>query len=121
MKKLFHIIALLSVSLVFCQNDASLAENYFRQGEYKKASQMFRSLQKENPFNTRYLKRLIACLQETDEYPEAEKILKQKLLENPTQKYLHVEIGFNYDRQQKNKLAKEEYSLANLVNTINVN
>tara|TARA_B110000003_G_scaffold2694_1_gene2869 strand:+ start:8134 stop:9909 length:1776 start_codon:yes stop_codon:yes gene_type:complete len=112
MKKLFHIIALLSVSLVFCQNDASLAENYFRQGEYKKASQMFRSLQKENPFNTRYLKRLIACLQETDEYPEAEKILKQKLLENPTQKYLHVEIGFNYDRQQKNKLAKEEYSLA---------
>ena len=112
MKKNLIVIAFLFVRLVFCQTNSSLAENYFYQGDYKRAATLFETLQKNNPYNTRYLKRLITCYQEMSNHREAEKILKRILAENPSQKYLHVEIGFNFDRQQKKELAKKEYLLA---------
>ena len=112
MKNIFLIIALFSVSFVFCQNSSSLAESYFREGEYEKASQIYESLEKNNPFNTRYLKRLITCYQETSNYEKAADLLQKKLLNNPSQQYLRIEIGYNFDRQQKTALAKKEYDFA---------
>ena len=112
MKNIFLIIALFSVSFVFCQNSSSLAESYFREGEYEKASQIYESLEKNNPFNTRYLKRLITCYQETSNYEKAADLLQKKLLNNPSQHYLRIEIGYNFDRQQKTALAKKEYDIA---------
>ena len=112
MKNIFLIIALFSVSFVFCQNSSSLAESYFREGEYEKASQIYESLEKNNPFNTRYLKRLITCYQETGNYEKAADLLQKKLLNNPSQHYLRIEIGYNFDRQQKTALAKKEYDFA---------
>ena len=98
--------------LAYSQNNSSLAENYFREGEYEKASQLFETLEKNNPFNTRYLKRLITCYQETNNYKKAENHLREKLLKNPSQQYLRIEIGYNFDRQKKSILAKEEYDFA---------
>ena len=112
MKNIFLIIALFSVSFVFCQNSSSLAESYFREGEYEKATQIYESLEKNNPFNTRYLKRLITCYQETSNYEKAADLLQKKLLNNPSQHYLRIEIGYNFDRQQKTALAKKEYDFA---------
>ena len=112
MKNIFLIIALFSVSFVLCQNSSSLAESYFREGEYEKASQIYESLEKNNPFNTRYLKRLITCYQETSNYEKAADLLQKKLLNNPSQQYLRIEIGYNFDRQQKTALAKKEYDFA---------
>ena len=112
MKKKILIIALFYSCFAFSQGNFSLAENYFRQGEYKKASQIYESLLKKSPFNTTYLKRLVTCFQETNEYLKAENLLKEKILVNPAQKYLHVEIGYNFDRQQKKELATKEYLLA---------
>ena len=98
--------------LAHSQNNSSLAENYFREGEYEKASQLFESLEKNNPFNSRYLKRLITCYQETNNYNKAAEHLQKKLLKNPTEHYLRIEIGYNFDRQKKSILAKKEYDLA---------
>ena len=112
MKKIILIIALFYSCFAFSQGNFSLAENYFRQGEYKKASQIYKSLLKKSPFNTTYLKRLVTCFQETNEYLKAENLLKEKMLVNPAQKYLHVEIGYNFDRQQEKELAEKEYLLA---------
>ena len=112
MKNIFLIIALFSVSFVLCQNSSSLAESYFREGAYEKASQIYESLEKNNPFNTRYLKRLITCYQETSNYEKAANLLQKKLLNNPSQHYLRIEIGYNFDRQQKTALAKKEYDFA---------
>ncbi len=109
MKNLFLITFFIYSGFLISQNNAELAESYFRQGDYEKASQLYESLEKENPFNTRYLKRLITCFQETNEFKKAEEILKEKLLKNPNQFYLHVEIGYNFDRQQKKESAKKEY------------
>ncbi|MEQ6124412.1 tetratricopeptide repeat protein [Pseudotenacibaculum sp. MALMAid0570] len=119
MKQFFFIIALFLAGLSYSQNNFMLGEDYFRQGEYKKAAQIYESLLKKNPFNTTYLKRLATCFQETDQYQKAENLLRSTLERNPAQKYLHVEIGYNYERQQKLELAKKEYDIA--LNAINTN
>mgnify|MGYP000244467090 FL=1 len=112
MKHLFLTLTFFVSYLAYSQNNSSLAENYFREGEYKKASQLFETLEKNNPFNTRYLKRLITCYQETSNYEKAENLLQKKLLNYPSQHYLRIEIGYNFDRQQKTALAKKEYDIA---------
>ena len=89
-----------------------MAESYFREGAYEKASQLFEALEKNNPFNTRYLKRLITCYQETNNYNRAAEHLQKKLLDNPSQQYLRIEIGYNFERQKKSILAKKEYDSA---------
>ena len=83
MKNTLLIIALFSVSFVLCQNNLSLAENYFREGEYEKATQLYESLEKNNPYNTRYLKRLITCYQETNNYEKAAELLQKKAGQKP--------------------------------------
>ncbi len=112
MKHLFLTFTFFLSYLAYSQNNSSLAENYFREGEYEKASQLFESLEKSNPFNSIYLKRLITCYQETNNYKKATELLQKKLLKNPTEHYLRIEIGYNFDRQKKSILAKREYDLA---------
>lgn len=112
MKRIFIIITLCCASFAYGQNNFMLAEDYFRQGEYEKASQIYESLLKKNPFNTNYLKRLITCFQETDQYQKADSFLRKTLVTNPVQKYIHVEIGYNYERQQLLDSAKIEYKKA---------
>jgi len=109
MKKKAVLIAILSAHVVFCQTNATMSERYFSQGDYKSATALFEVLQKSHPYNTQYLKRLVTCYQEMGNHHKAEKILKKTLLDNPSQKYLHVEIGYNLDRQQKKELAKKAY------------
>ena len=112
MKNFLFTIVFFYSTIAPCQNNAALADRYFHQGDYEKASQLYESLEKNNPFNTRYLKRLITCFQETGNYKKAEEFLYKKLLNNPNQLFLHVEIGYNFDRQQKKEAAKNEYLVA---------
>lgn len=94
------------------ENSYFLAETYYRQGEYEKATQIFKELYNKSPFNTTYLRRLISCYQETNQFLVAEKLLKDKLMRNPNQTYLHVHLGYNYERQKLNELAKVNYDKA---------
>ncbi|MBL4604295.1 MAG: tetratricopeptide repeat protein [Flavobacteriaceae bacterium] len=112
MKRFFLVFFLFISSVSYAQNNFLIAENYFRQGEYKKASQLYETLLKKNPFNSTYLKRFVTCLQETDDYKKAHAVLEKTLKTNPSQKYLYVEIGYNYERQQKTDLAINEYQKA---------
>ena len=112
MKNILLIITLFSFSFISSQNNLNLAENYFREGEYEKATQLYESLEKNNPYNTRYLKRLITCYQETNNYEKAAELLQKKLVKNPSQHYLRIEIGYNFDQQKKPALAKKEYDFA---------
>ncbi len=112
MKKFLLIISLFYFGTTFGQNNAALADRYFQQGAYEKATQLYEILQKNNPYNTKYLKRLITCFQEVNNYEKAENFLENKLLDNPDLLFLYVEIGYNFDRQQKKELAKKAYSAA---------
>lgn len=106
------LILLFISSLSFAQNDFYLAENYFREGEYEKATQIYKKLVDKNKYNTIYLKRLITCYQETEKFDLVEQILTKRLEQNPTLFYLNIEIGYNYERQQKTVLAIPYYEKA---------
>ncbi|MGY0426459.1 MAG: tetratricopeptide repeat protein, partial [Polaribacter sp.] len=116
MNKLFLLIFLTSSSFSIAQNSPQnnylLAENYYREGAYEKATQVFKKLYDKSPFNTTYLGRLISCYQETNQFLEAENLLKTRIKANASQIYLYVYLGYNYDRQQEKEQAKINYDLA---------
>jgi len=89
-----------------------LAERYYRDGEYEKATQLFKGLFEKNPFNTTYLKRLIRSYQETSQFETVEKLLKERLIKNPKHSYLNVELGYNYEKQQQKETAIIYYDKA---------
>jgi tetratricopeptide (TPR) repeat protein len=112
MKNWIFILFLLISQVNFGQNEYALAERYYRDGEYKKAVELFKVLFNKNPYNTTYLKRLTSSYQESSQFDTAEKLLKSRLLANPNHTYLFVEIGYNYDRQHQKETAKIYYDKA---------
>lgn len=112
MKKILFILFLVTSQAVSAQNDFLIAENYYREGSYNKAAQLYEKLFHKNPFNTTYLKRLLTCYQETNQFIVAEKLLKSQINKNPTKAYINVELGYNYEKQQKDSIAKIYYDKA---------
>ncbi len=120
MKRIFLLIFLAISTLAVSQNKVQtnaknnylLAENYYREGAYEKATQIYKKLYTSSPFNTTYLSRLISCYQETDQFILAENLLKGRIKANKSQAYLYVYLGYNYQRQQQTEKASENYKLA---------
>lgn len=94
------------------QNDYFLAETYYKQGEFEKATQVYKKLYDKSPFNTTYLNRLISCYQETDNFKIVEDLLLKRIQQNPSQIYLFAFLGYNYERQQNEELASLNYKKA---------
>ena len=120
MTRIFLLLFLTISSLSFAQNAAQkqaqndylLAQNYYREGAYEKATQLFKKLYDSSPFNTTYLGRLISCYQETDNFIIAENLLKSRIKANKSQVYLFVYLGYNYEKQQQKEKAQENYTIA---------
>ena len=109
---IFLLISAFSAAQDATQNDFFLAETYYRQGEYEKATQIYKKLYDKSPFNSSYLNRLISCYQQTDNYKTVEVLLQKRILKNASQTYLFVFLGYNYERQQKQELANINYQKA---------
>ncbi|OSY88916.1 hypothetical protein WH52_04430 [Tenacibaculum holothuriorum] len=119
MKKYILFISFLWFSMfVFGQqNQFIVAENYFRNNEYEKAIQLYKSLYDKSPYNTTYLERLVKCYQETNQFHIVENLINSRLKQQPDLGYLNVILGQNYERQQNQELANVEYEKA--INSIN--
>ena len=84
MKKYFLVVFLFISTFSIAQkkttqNDFQLAENYYRQGEYEKATQIYKKLYDKSPFNTTYLNRLITCYQQTDNFKIVENLIHSEV------------------------------------------
>jgi tetratricopeptide (TPR) repeat protein len=120
MIRLFLLIFLLTSGFSVAQNPAQqtarneylLAENYYREGAYEKATQLYKKLYNSSPFNATYLGRLISCYQETGAFLIAENLLKSKIKANKNQAYLYVYLGYNFEKQQQKEKATLNYNLA---------
>ena len=123
MKKIFIILFLLisvfSAAQESVQNDFFLAETYFRQGEYEKATQIYKKLYDISPFNNTYLNRLISCYQQTDNFKTVEDLLLKRIKKEASHAYLYVFLGYNYERQQQKELATTNYQKA--INSLDKN
>jgi len=112
MKQLILLFTLLFFQVGFTQNNFVLAETYYREGAYKKASQIYKDLYNKNPYNTTYLKRLVSCYQEENQFNTAKNLIKHSLKSNPNLTFLYVILGHNYERQQQKDSAEIQYKKA---------
>ncbi|PQJ76748.1 tetratricopeptide repeat protein [Polaribacter glomeratus] len=112
-------ISSLSFSQEEDQNDFFLADTYFRQGEFEKATQIFKKLYDKSPFNTAYLSKLITCYQESNNFKSAQDLLQKRIQQDASEAFLYVFLGYNYDRQQQVELANYNYKKA--INSLDKN
>ena len=112
-------ISSLSFSQEEDQNDFFLADTYYRQGEFEKATQIFKKLYDKSPFNTTYLSKLITCYQESNNFKTAEDLLKERIKQDASKVYLYVFLGYNYEHQQQQELADSNYKKA--INSLDKN
>lgn len=111
MRSFFVIVLLFLGGSAFSQNDL-LAKNYFEQGEFEKALVLYQRLEKQNPGHTRYLLELVKTHQQLEQFQEAENLLKERLSGRRTLPQLFVELGYNYELQEKDSLAQINYRKA---------
>jgi tetratricopeptide (TPR) repeat protein len=110
---LIFIIAFLNFN-VFGQEDKTqaLARQYFQNGDYKKAAQMFEELYGNNPNNYYYYNSLFTSYIRLNDYNSAEKIVKKQIKKNKDDvKYL-VDLGFVYSQDNQSKKAETQFQEA---------
>lgn len=117
MKQFLFIFLFIVSSFCFSQN-ATLARNYYKQGNFEKATLYYEKLNKKYPLNTSHLFSLADCYQQLERYDDAEKVLFSSLKKNESA-LLRIEIGYNYSFKKNKKEAKKNYDIA--LNFINEN
>ncbi len=111
LKKIFYIVVFLTSQFVFAQ-EQKLAQDYFRKGEFEKASKLYENLYKDNKHNTYYFKNLLKCYQAMEYYSKVEIIINERISSYPKQAFLWVELGYNHDLQYQSEQAKPYYDKA---------
>lgn len=110
MKKLFLYSTLFFSLVCFSQNE-QLAQYYFDKGDFEKAKISFEELLKTLPQNTNYFEKTIACYQQLQQFDLAEKTIQERF-EKYKQASLLVELGYNFQLQKKDDIAKKYYDEA---------
>ena len=88
----------------------NLANEYYRQGEFSKASQIFEQVYKKKKIKSIYIK-YIDCLIQIQSYNKAERVIKTfyKKTNDPT---ILVNLGELYLTQGETKLANKKFEAA---------
>ena len=107
------VIALFSVcfSVAFGQ-EARLAHQYFREGEYEKASIIYKKLFDKDERNDYYFERYIESLLAIEDYEACEKAVKKQIKKSPENVILYVTSGTVYERQVNIEEAEKQYAKA---------
>ncbi|MFK7831890.1 MAG: tetratricopeptide repeat protein [Winogradskyella sp.] len=108
--RFFTILFILSFYSGFAQNSESLAESYYKKGEFQKALIIYENLAKEKPYSYNYTYKLVDIHQQLEQYAAAEFILVQRL-EKRRNPAMVVALGYNFqlkDSLQKAKTLYEE-------------
>ena len=101
MYKNFIVILFLFLSLMSFSQNSQLAYNYFFKGEYNKASVLYKELYNKDKISSVYFKKLLSCYQLTENFDAANSLLIAHQKEFPNQINLNVEIGYNWQLQNK--------------------
>jgi tetratricopeptide (TPR) repeat protein len=110
MLRFFQIIVLFFfISIATSAQDVNLANQYFANGEYEKATILYQQLSDSDPRNEFYFNRYVDCMMNLEQYEECEKSIKKQLKKSSDNNSLYVTYGNLFDRQGKEKEAKEQY------------
>ncbi len=108
---LYIALFFIGIQSVFCQSD-QLAQKYLDQGEYAKALSVYQNLVKEAPGNSNYFMGLVISYQQLEDFEMAENLLQERLKNTNNNPSILIELGHNYELQNKPELAKTYYEKA---------
>ena len=111
MKSLICLFFGMFTFVLSAQTDYDLAENYFNKGEFEKALILYQKLHKSSPTNSNLVFRIIEIQQELQHFDETETLIKSQLSTRKKPQML-VELGYNFQRQNKIEKANENYQKA---------
>ncbi|MCF6347921.1 MAG: tetratricopeptide repeat protein [Flavobacteriaceae bacterium] len=106
------IVILFFISAVSFSQNSQLADNYFRKGEYEKATTLYKQLYKKNKVRRDYFKKLLSCYQLTENFESASTLLNNHQKEFPKQVNIIIEIGYNLQLQHQQEKAIPFYEKA---------
>lgn len=114
MKYILTLLLVLTTTLtaLWAQPDANLANQYFNDGEFEKAASLYEKLYTANVNSDYYFTRYLRCLNELKRVDELEALLKKRLKATPKAVWLYVEYGALLEDQDKADKAKEQYGKA---------
>ena len=92
--------------------DARLAEQYYRDGEYEKASALYERLYKDENRSDFYFGRYVECLLALEQYDNCEKVIKKQIKKDPDNYSYYVTYGKLFERQYNDEAAKKQYEQA---------
>ncbi|RNC87932.1 MAG: hypothetical protein ED556_01710 [Winogradskyella sp.] len=82
-----------------------LANNYYKNGEFKKALIVYKKLHAEKPYSYNYLYYLVDTHQQLEQYSDAQNVLENRIVKTRIPVML-IELGYNY--QLMDSIAKAE-------------
>lgn len=104
----FWILMFISTYQLYGQN-AKLAGEYYKNGEYEKSSSIYLALNKKHPNNSYYFDRYIYSLIELQDYQVAENAIHAEIKKNPKNAILYINLGELYDKQNQPDQADKTY------------
>lgn len=93
------------------QTDEQLAIEYYRNGEYEKAVEMFDKIYSKNP-NSYIYYTYYQTLLELQDYDALEKVVKKKIKTQPTVQRYKIDLGYAYERANNVEKAQKVYEEA---------
>ncbi len=111
------IIAFTAVSLIGQQQsnqqqEANLANHYYKAGEYEKSAVLYKKLAEKKNFNEYYFNQYIESLLALEDFDAAESSLEQAIDLHPRNIELYVTYGNLRERQGRTDEADEKFRLA---------
>jgi len=114
MKKrfIFVIVLVFGVYAFAKAQTEQLARNYFDQGQFEKARISYQKALKKQPNSNKVLVGLIKTHQQLEDYAAVKTLIKKQIDKSRYKGLLHVELGYNYQLQGQDSIAKSEYNIA---------
>lgn len=104
--------ACVAISAPLGAQDTRLAQQYFQDGEYEKAAELYDRLYQQNNSNSFFFERYIESLIELERFEEGETALKKQLRKEPDNSLLYVSYGRLLERQYRDDEAEAKYRQA---------
>ena len=112
MRLLLPTLLLCFFSGIALGQEARLAQQYFREGEYEKSAIIYEKLFRKDERNDYYFDRYVESLMALERYDDCEKAIKKQIRKTPENVNLYVTYGNVYERQVLDEKANEQYQRA---------
>ncbi len=113
LKKVVFSFLILLVAFSSQAQMSRLANQYYQNGEYEKAAELYEKIVTSGQKNSdSYVLRLIDCLITLKEYDKGESILKKRISEKPNDVQNYVTLGNLYERKGDGDASEKQYNKA---------